>query len=130
MKNIKFRGWHKEKKAMFDVFGFDVNHVYSFKTEGLEIPPEREEVELMQYTGLKDINGKEICEGDLLEFEIEDELGNFINVVIWEKGCFALRAEKEYDYVDYPLFEWINGRIIGNIYENPELLAKIKIYEK
>ena len=124
MRKVKFRAWHKKDKKMREVTGINFlgKDVWLKYDKDKLIGANFFEIELMQDTGFKDRTGKEIYEGDLLEFEFEDELENFINVVIWEKGCFALRSEKEYDYVDYPLFEWINGRIIGNIYENPELL--------
>lgn len=71
-----------------------------------------EDKNIMQFTGLKDKNGKKIYEGDILENEdgekgrIEFYQGGFI----WKK--------KEY----FPLSRWINKyEIIGNIYENPEL---------
>lgn len=127
MKDIKFKGWHKEKKIMFNVFGFDVNHVYPFKTEGLEIPPEREEVELLMDTGFKDETGKEIYEGDLLEFECDGD--KFIDVIVFTRGSFALGENEnncDYGFVEYQLCEWSGGTIVGNIYQNPELLDSEK----
>ncbi|KOC47748.1 hypothetical protein ADU86_03890 [Clostridium botulinum] len=110
MKDIKFRGWHKEKKVMFDVFGFDVNHVYPFKTEGLEIPPEQEEVELIQYSGLKDKNGKEIYEGDILIWENAYSIKQM--VVEFIDGSFVVEGYR-------PLGRnglYIGAKVIGNIY--------------
>ena len=96
----------------------------------------------MQYTGLKDKNDKGIYEGDIVEIEIRDEdscMGStFIEkyVVEWDnkKHRFCYSDNKYHVMgsfsgkwgLDYPneLTEEIN--IIGNIYENPELLESYK----
>ena len=69
MREIKFRAFHEPTKQMFDVFSFDVNNVRAWYPEkyGLEISPDREDCILMQYTGLKDKNGREIYEGDIVK---------------------------------------------------------------
>jgi len=72
-----------------------------------------------QYTGLKDRHGQEIYEGDILR---DDEMG--LNVVRWEDGSFWLEMFYE---GNQSLMEHLSDynevcEIIGNIYENPELL--------
>ena len=72
----------------------------------------------MQFTGLKDKNGKEIYEGDYLQHADGE-----VSVVEWLDGCFVVRhfwnkKKSDCDFIAAKnLFE-----IIGNIYENPELL--------
>lgn len=81
---------------------------------------------LMQYTGLKDKNGKEIYEGDVVfirSFSPEK------NIVRFNRGGFCIEP-----VIDFPLeanywpdikyAEDDNSEIIGNIYENPELLTQ------
>lgn len=65
-----------------------------------------------QFIGLKDRDGKEICEGDVIKWD-EKEWGNpFKEIVKWDYELFSMRKN-----------DWNNfGEIIGNIYENPELV--------
>ena len=70
-----------------------------------------------QFTGLHDINGVKIFEGDILYRE------NFSNwIVIWENGGFRFYNQWNIT-ITYPLrtFGVLDRQIIGNVYENPEL---------
>ncbi|MEB7774861.1 YopX family protein [Enterococcus faecalis] len=71
---------------------------------------------LMQSTGLKDLNGVEIFEGDIL---FDKHHNPQIGVVVFYEGAFQLLANNMY----YPLIQFDGDvEIIGNIHENPELL--------
>ena len=111
-REIKFRAWDTETKEMS----------YDFLSKNwLKVCIESPYVELMQYTGLKDSNGKEVYEGDICQ----DSLG-WVFVVEWDNDCsrFIGRQHKPRGdtYICY-----INREpkvtIIGNIYENPSLLG-------
>ena len=124
MREIKFRAWNKDKRRMFDVFGLDPNHVIPWRVGEYLDCPHREDVVLMQYTGLKDKHGKEIYQGDIIKF-ISLDGGNptIITWVIFENGAF-----RDFYYGE-PLSSHIDMQhcgnpfsVIGNIYENPELL--------
>jgi hypothetical protein len=72
-----------------------------------------EVVVIRQFTGLKDKNGKEIYEGDVVFWASR----NFI--VEWDKDKFIMKTLKEgFGSID----RWEECEVIGNIYENPELL--------
>ena len=108
MREIKFRAWDKATGNWLEAI------TYTLHTSGrLLITPRN--VELMQYTGLHDKNGKEIYEGDIVKCVD----GNNATV-----SYHTSAAEFEpFGSGDYA--EWGNGvEIIGNIYETPELVKK------
>jgi uncharacterized phage protein (TIGR01671 family) len=80
---------------------------------------------LMQYTGLKDKNGKEIYEGDLLRcvFDDEDE-DNTPSEVVFARGAFFIGYEPNMICLTVGECEADELEVIGNIYENPELLTQ------
>ena len=121
MREIRFRAWDKVLNKMCDVTDF---HCMNFP----------EQYDVMQFTGLFDKNGKEIYEDDILEFNVCSETIDNIyitreivsysryeiipfsgirNKCNWD-GCCGCKC---------PIGE---GIVIGNIYENPELISEGK----
>lgn len=117
----KFRAWDRIKKRMFLVLEIDYeNELVSDETYWNTIP--FDDVKLMQFTGLKDENGKEIFEGDVLQTH-DGELSK----VVWNKylGCWEVEFLSE--IVDLSEVADVKSNrsdceILGNIYENPEFL--------
>lgn len=73
-----------------------------------------------QFTGLKDKNGKEIYEGDIVIYLLNNDI---FREVVFNKGCFVLKHTKDgsFSYIDlWDKSEFVKK--IGNIYENPDLL--------
>lgn len=92
-----------------------------------------DDIELMQYTGLHDENGKEIYEGDIIEFSYDMFVGNFDTfiakgVVVFDEGAFYVelleneRTTKDEAYLLYSI-NLDTIEVIGNKFENPELLG-------
>lgn len=123
MREIKFRAWHKEKKIIGKVLGIDILHkeIY-FSNENINCYEytEFKDIELMQYTGLKDKNNKEIYEGDIVIHHSK------MHKIIFntEEARFVLRDD-EFE-LEIPFTNNNNKRmeIVGNIYKNPELLGE------
>ena len=117
-REIKFRAWDKYENKIRKVRAIN----FTNKDLWLEIEDNRImganffEVELMQYTGLKDRNDKEIYEGDIVRY-FKDELG----VVKFVAGSFIIDGNTCYES-----FLELGGKIaiVGNIYENPDLLEE------
>lgn len=116
---LKFRAWHKHYKKMFQVVGFDF-----LIEEGVafEIPKQGfkfDVLELMQFTGLRDSKGIEIFEGDILK----DGAGNVWEMKWGYEGGSGEDEERVLGY-DISLLEHCGGNeVIGNLFQNPELLG-------
>ena len=92
---------------------------------------ERIKAKIMQYTGLKDKNGKEIQEGDIVSINDKKYIVKWFNKLTWDSGClhpgFYFKGfDETFDYkevvdLDYHT-SFHNIEIIGNIYENKELV--------
>lgn len=81
---------------------------------------------IMQSTGLKDKNGKEIFEGDIVQFEDCSEASHFLyintGIIEWCQGGFHVTNRDSVLMEDLLDGDSLDVTIIGNIYENPELL--------
>lgn len=124
-RETKFRAWHKDLKKMFKIGQITLEKgTWNFEPNdrdfiGMSIPFQPSFV-LMQYTGLHDKNGKEIYEGDIVKIKYRDE---DIGKVIYEHNGFSIdvtNMNKNYGRVSF-----VNNfmEVIGNIYDNPELLG-------
>lgn len=125
MREIKFRAWHKGKKIIGNVLGIDILHKeIFFSNENVDCYEhvDFKNIELMQYTELKDKNNKEIYEGDIVTLHNSKYKVIFLS----EEARFVLRDD-EFEY-EIPFTNNNNKRmeVIGNIYENPELLGENK----
>ncbi len=125
MREIKFRAWLKNRKVMGKVLEihFDKKTTVYAIEDGLGktwFEKENENAVIMQHTGLKDKNGKEIYERDVLIRE--NDLENTC-VVKWDNESCGFTLNYIYFDESYDMSEfWDDFEVIGNIYENSELL--------
>ncbi len=116
MREIKFRAWDiSHSREMSPVFGLNCVELWEWcEKNGLEWELDGK---IMQYTGLKDKNGVEIYEYDVVEnFAFRD-------VVIFDKGVFTTKNSKANKFgTKQPLAVHSEIEVIGNIYEDKHLL--------
>lgn len=123
MREIKFRVFDgtnihyiNHEEGLQIAFGSH-HQSYSVWNEYEEVIDGDQEVSvLMQYTGLKDKNGTEIFEGDIVQ--IEGPYGYYYRKIEFEKGSF------HFGYVADGMCDYKEMEVIGNIYENPHLLEE------
>jgi len=129
MKEIKFRFWDTHNKEFItwpeNVYIAGNGKIYTYANIEADL---EEKLIPMQYTGLKDKNGKEIYEGDIIDN------GHFKTQVYWNEHTCSWSHKST--NVDDALYIYIASNttfdqellfeIIGNIYENPELIKESK----
>ena len=123
MRKIKFRAWDKTNKKMIISFAHVGGGGRMYTIHHGSVEPE---YEVMQYTGLKDKNGKEIYEGDIIR-HTNDEADHTpyevppVSPENWEELLSI--GDGEWDEGGN---QYSNIEVIGNIYQNPELLKEAK----
>ena len=121
MREIKFRAWDKKNNKMWHcVEELDLGNqevVFQHNEDyGITWGAYPSDAILMQYTGLKDKNGTEIYEGDIMEWDEKEWGAPYREIVEWRYSLFETREDV-----------WPQScEVIGNIYENPELLTEGK----
>jgi hypothetical protein len=115
MREIKFRAFVNGKMYHWGSGVISIDHQLNIETVGREYLPTKSI--LMQYTGLTDKNGKEIYEGDT-------DNKKMVCQYFPKLGAFGFKHQN-YSAVTF-LGQWVDngGEVIGNIYDNPELLTK------
>ena len=124
---IKFRAWNGYRKIMADYVSAiqngdtqgtpsSVNVIVNRKNETWDI--KNDNVELLQFTGLKDVNGKNIYVGDIVRCKNEYQGTDYTGKVMFFNGGFCVWTGGFRNYV----WEDMIPEIIGNVHENPKLL--------
>jgi len=119
MIEIKYRFWDKINQEMSDIaLMIDGDGIiYEWDSYGMDSDETNRYIPI-RYTGLKDKDGKEIYEGDIVtNYAIRD-------VVIFDRGCFVTKNATMPGFPNFrqPLCVHDDLKVIGNIYQNPDLL--------
>lgn len=139
-REVKFRVWDKKKKEWYGASSEHTLTFYGFALFGectmmcMPSVSYLEHLEITEFTGLTDKNGKEIYEGDIMSEKVHAETSNWASpmvhkpersfVIEFERGSFVRDDTKE------PMHSWlincvshrVEHEVIGNFYEHPELL--------
>lgn len=136
MSKAKFKIWDKTRnKWLFSNCGQflltqDGNVMFHMDGDNpLEPIIDQIEYEVLMYTGLKDKNGKEICQGDIVECKCGNTGKTILRQVEYigvsfctKNGSFYNQKTKQREYCYIPLKPYV--KVVGNIFENPELLEE------
>ena len=126
MRTIKFRFWNPPSKAFVEQYKYKGLVDELFEQDNMLIPS--------QYTEMKDCNGKEIWEGDIIEFErplTKKDSKKFTAIISYANAAYLVMA-KTSDAEGTLAYMWLHDlskeiynwkiKVIGNTFENPELL--------
>ena len=119
-REIKFRAWSIKKRKYLDI---DTSYCANGKVCGIVcdgVVYDTDNIILEQDTGLKDKNGKEICEGDIVKL-----YDRYVSAIIWQDDYCGFRWHSKLDgYCILAKDSEEYYEVIGNIHENQELLEK------
>lgn len=124
MKELKIKAWLKKEKKMVAIIGIDFNYEYIRYTEDDNLfnenykTAEFKNIELLQFTGLKDNGGQELYEADVIKFN--DGIDDIYGLISYddEDGTYRVSYENITEHLSEREGDF---EIVGNIFKNPDL---------
>ena len=124
MKELKIKAWLKKEKKMVSIIGIDFNYEYIRYTEDDNLfnenykTAEFKNIELLQFTGLKDNGGQKLYEADVIKFN--DGIDDIYGLISYddEDGTYRVSYENITEHLSEREGDF---EIVGNIFENPDL---------
>ena len=129
-REIKFRAYHKERKEIFEIASIDFEEKKAALMNGIIklLNVDFKQFELLQYTGVKDKNNKEIYEGDIVKILKLEGYGEYCNQVEYTAKIEHRISEFSLQPFNMRLSDEsiVEIEVVGNIYENKNLLEENK----
>ena len=124
MKEFKMKAWLKKENKMVSIIGIDLNYQYIRYTDDGNLfkddykTAEFKNIELLQFTGLKDNGGQELYEADVIKFN--DGIDDIYGLISYddEDGTYRVSYENITEHLSEREGDF---EIVGNIFENPDL---------
>ncbi|WP_336162098.1 YopX family protein [Fusobacterium polymorphum] len=124
MKEFKMKAWLKKENKMVSIIGIDLNYQYIRYTDDGNLfkddykIAEFKDIELLQFTGVKDKAGQEVYEADVIKFN--DGIDDIYGLISYddEDAVYCVSYE---NVTEYLLNMAGDFEIVGNIFENPNL---------
>ena len=124
MKELKIKAWLKKEKKMVSIIGIDFNYEYIRYTEDDNLfnsdykTAEFKDIELLQFSGVKDNGGQELYEADVIKFN--DGIDDIYGLISYddEDGTYRVSYENITEHLSDREGDF---EIVGNIFENPDL---------
>lgn len=128
MREIKFRAWHIEREKMFCVESLQLEDEYYVLNDGDiysdAFSVKKSDIQLMQFIGIQDKSGREVYEGDIIQYGTPP---TYQSSIFWSPQDFGFVTYNELlgEYTGLSFFTgYKNFKVIGNVHQNPELLEQ------
>ena len=134
MREIEFRAWLPELKKMViptAIRFMEKGIAIEYMDAGQRCMDGPGFIKLMQYTGMKDENGTKIFEGDIVQFvydplRVNRKIIGAVEMNEHNHSCIFTKKTEGFPKTEFHIENAINGEVVGNIHDNPELLQEEK----